>query len=76
MQSKTLGTISLFISMLLVSACSVSSLRCGVEEDRSYVDLVDVPQDIARAGQYYAELCGFAYEADRPVVRIIGQEEE
>jgi len=47
-----------------LAGCSATSLRCGVEDDRSYVDLVNVPQDIAGQARYFAELCAFAYEGD------------
>lgn len=59
---KLLKIFSLFFFMIAGSACSVSSLRCGVEDDRSYVDLVNVPQDIAGQARYYADLCAFAYD--------------
>lgn len=47
----------------VAAGCSVTSLRCGVDGDISYVDLVNVPQDLASQARYFEGLCGFAYEA-------------
>ena len=49
---------------MIASGCSVTSLRCGVEADRSYVDITNVPQDLSSSARYYAQLCGFAYERE------------
>lgn len=48
----------------IAAGCSVTSLRCGVDGDTSYVDLVNVPQDLASQARYFTDLCGFAYEAE------------
>lgn len=54
----------LVLISILVSGCSVSTLRCGVDEDRSYVELVNVPQDITAQSRHFEDLCGFAYEVN------------
>ena len=49
--------------LVLLSGCSATTLRCGVSEGDSYVDLVNVPQDLStQSTRDFAELCGFAYE--------------
>lgn len=50
------------LSLALLSACSGTSLRCGVDGDSSFVELYNFPQSITRETQRMAELCGFAYE--------------
>jgi hypothetical protein len=54
----------LLITLLFLSGCSVTTLRCGVTETDSYVDLVNVPQDLAANSRYLADLCGFAYDQE------------
>ena len=50
---------------LALSGCSATTLRCGITSDgESYVDLVNVPQDISVQTRSFTELCGFAYEKD------------
>lgn len=50
------------VIILLMSGCA-SSLRCGVDGDMSYVDLINV-RDVPTNSRNYAELCGFAYEGE------------
>ena len=50
------------VFILGVSGCGVNSLRCGTDGDSSFVELVNLPQDISSASRYYGELCGFAYD--------------
>lgn len=57
-------TIILGIITLLISGCSVSSLRCGIDEEQSYVELINVPQDISSQARHFAGLCGFSYQED------------
>ncbi len=52
------------VAMVLVSGCSVTTLRCGTDGDSSFVDLTSAPQDISANSRYYGELCAFAYEGD------------
>jgi len=59
-----LKTITAMISVALLAGCSATSLRCGTDGDASYVDLVNVPQDISSAARYYTDLCGFNYEKE------------
>lgn len=61
---KIFVTCAFLSIMLTISACSATSLRCGVDGDTSFVDLVNLPQDISSQSRYFAELCGFAYEAE------------
>ena len=49
-------------SLVLLSGCSATSLRCGVDGDSSFVELYNFPQNMTRETQRMAELCGFAYE--------------
>lgn len=50
--------------LVLLSGCSATSLRCGITDGgTSYVDLVNVPQDLStQTTRDFADLCGFAYE--------------
>ena len=50
--------------MMLISGCSVTTLRCGISDDASYVELISVPTDLSSSSRYFAELCGFAYEEE------------
>ena len=52
------------IIALACAGCSATSLRCGTDGEQSYVELIDVPQDLAGASRHYVDLCGFAYEGD------------
>jgi outer membrane biogenesis lipoprotein LolB len=48
---------------LVLSGCSATSLRCGVDNDSSFVELYNVPQNFSQNIRSYSELCGFAYES-------------
>ncbi len=58
--------IQLTLSVLsaLVVSCSATSLRCGTDGESSFVDLVNLPQDMSANSRNYAQLCSFAYEKD------------
>ncbi len=60
---KILKKLTLIFLCALVASCSATSLRCGTDGESSYVDLVNLPQDISANSRYYAALCSFAYEA-------------
>jgi hypothetical protein len=45
-----------------LGGCSATSLRCGVDNDSSFVELYNVPQNFSQNIRSYSELCGFAYE--------------
>lgn len=47
---------------LALGGCSATSLRCGVVEDGSYVELLNVPQDVRSQASSFAQLCGFNQE--------------
>ncbi len=59
------------LAAILLTGCSVSSLRCGTDGDSSFVDLTNIPQDISSQSRYFGELCGFAYE--KVELNIIGE---
>lgn len=73
-----LKLIPLGLSLALLAGCfSATSLRCGTDGESSFVDLVNMPQDISSQSRYFAELCSFAYEPEQqPVAKlnIIDQE--
>lgn len=52
------------IPLALLAGCSGTSLRCGTDGDSSYVELVNVPQDLTSAVRHYRDLCGFNYGVD------------
>lgn len=56
----------LVLSLAVLGGCSATSLRCGYDGDSSFVDLVNLPQDISSQSRYFGELCGFALEAQVP----------
>ncbi len=61
----------IFISIIL-SGCSVTTLRCGIADDESYVELINLPQDITNQARNFKDLCGFAYEVEPVKLNIIG----
>lgn len=48
--------------IILLSGCSVTTLRCATDEDSSFVELVNMPQDIGSQSRHFKDLCAFAYE--------------
>lgn len=53
------------IALMAISGCSMldpRTLRCGVDEDRSYVELINVTSDVTSQVREFADLCGFAYD--------------
>lgn len=48
--------------LLAVSGCSAQTLRCGTDGESSYVELVNVPQDLTAQVRHYRDLCGFNYQ--------------
>ena len=54
----------LLVLLTLFAGCTATSLRCGTDGESSFVDLINVPQDISSQSRYFAELCSFPYEAD------------
>ncbi len=61
---RTVHLIKLTLVLLLaaVAGCSATTLRCGTDGESSFVELINVPQEISSASRYYTDLCGFAYE--------------
>lgn len=69
-----LRIISVFVVLGLVAGCgafSATSLRCGVDGDSSYVEIASAPQSISQNTRALSELCGFAYDQERPSVNIL-----
>ena len=58
-------TLVLIVLLALLSGCSATSLRCGVDADSSFVELYNVPQNFSQNIRSYSELCGFAYEPNQ-----------
>jgi hypothetical protein len=48
--------------VVVLSGCSATSLRCGVDGESSFVELYGAPQHMSQNTRQFAELCGFAYE--------------
>lgn len=64
------------LSLAIISGCSATSLRCGVDADSSFVELYNVPQNFSQNIRSYSELCGFAYEPGTTAkLNIISPEE-
>lgn len=41
----------------------LTALRCGTSDgDSSYVDLVNLPEELGQNTRYFAQLCGFLFE--------------
>ena len=53
------------LSLALLSGCSATSLRCGVDGESSFVELIGTPQHMSQNTRQFGELCGFAYEGER-----------
>jgi hypothetical protein len=51
----------LVFSLAMLAGCSATTLRCGTDGESSYVELLNVPQDIAGRSQHFSDLCAFAY---------------
>ncbi len=58
---------------VLLVGCSATTLRCGISEGDSYVELINMPQDISGQSRNFENLCGFAYETEPTAkLNIIG----
>ena len=66
------------LGILVLSGCAgATSLRCGVDGESSFVELMGAPQHMAQNIRQFGELCGFAYEAEVPgevKLNILGAE--
>lgn len=47
---------------LALGGCSATTLRCGTDGESSYVELVNVPQELNTSSRYYTALCAFSHE--------------
>ena len=54
----------ILLATLALSGCSASSLRCSTDSDSSFVELINIPQDIGGQSRHFKELCAFAYEGE------------
>ncbi len=73
MNTTRLFVVCLVLAML--SGCSATSLRCGVDADSSFVELIGTPQHMSQNTRSFGELCGFAYEKQQVKLNIIGADE-
>lgn len=61
---------------LALGGCSATSLRCSIDGDSSFVELINLPQDISSQSRNFKDLCAFAYESEPDVkLNIIDQEQ-
>lgn len=59
------------VSLAALAGCSATSLRCSQSaEGDSFVELLNLPQDLSGQVRNYADLCGFVYEKAAPVARL------
>ena len=61
---------TILVLFLSLAGCSATTLRCGVDGESSFVDLVNFPQDISGQARYFKDLCGFAYEEPEPTAEL------
>ncbi len=59
------------LATIILAGCSVTTLRCGIADSESYVELINLPQDISAQSRHFTDLCGFAYEVDPVKLNII-----
>ncbi len=59
------------LAIIILSGCSVTTLRCGIADDESYVELINLPQDISAQARHFTDLCGFAYEVEPVKLNIL-----
>lgn len=53
---------------LFLSGCgaiSATTLRCGVDGESSYLELVSAPQNVSGSTRAIGEMCGFAYAQEK-----------
>ncbi len=60
---RALGALVITVCL---GGCSATALRCGVDGESSFVEIYDIPQNFSQNIRTYTELCGFAYEGDKP----------
>ena len=52
------------LSLTGCGAFSATTLRCGTDQDSSYLELVSAPQNVSQQTRAIGEMCAFAYEGD------------
>ncbi len=62
----------ILLATITLAGCSVTTLRCGIQDQNSYVELINVPQDITAQARNFKDLCAFAYEVEPVKLNIIG----
>ena len=69
---RSMSKVVILLSTLAVlSGCSATTLRCGIDGESSFVELYNFPQDITPQTRSFKDLCGFAYESPQePVARL------
>ncbi len=67
-----LAIAAVLIIIGMLAGCSATTLRCGIQAEDSYVELINVPQDITGQARNFKDLCGFAYEVEPVKLNIIG----
>ena len=61
----------LLASLAYLAGCSATSLRCSSSaQGDSFVELINLPQDLSGQVRNYANLCGFVYDSGEPVARL------
>jgi hypothetical protein len=66
-RSKKWKLLASLVILGTLSGCSATTLRCGVSGGDSYVELINLPQDITGQSRNFQELCGFAYEGETKI---------
>lgn len=57
--------------LVALAGCSATSLRCSTSAGGdSFVELINLPQDLSGQVRNYANLCGFVYEKAEPLARL------
>lgn len=57
----------LLVGLFFLTGCgaiSATTLRCGVDGESSYLELVSAPQNVSGTTRAIGEMCAFAYEGD------------
>ncbi len=67
-----LAIAAVLIIIAMLASCSATTLRCGINDQDSYVELINVPQDVSGQARNFVNLCGFAYELEPVKLNIIG----
>jgi hypothetical protein len=63
---------AVLIPLGVLAGCSATTLRCSSSaQGDSFVEMINLPQDLSGQVRNYANLCGFVYEkSQEPVARL------